>query len=310
MSPSAVVALGAMVAGAVLVGWGVVAAVADRRRAAATAYLRAGDPPDPVGLDAFASRLAEPFRRRVVRPVADRLVAVALRVTPAEHRAEIDHQLAAAGLEGRRQATDVMATEALGAGVGLAAGVVLLATGALSPVVGVACAATLVLVGFATPRAVLGRRVTARAEAIRADLPDCLDLLAISVEAGIGLEGAMAVVSERMRSPVADELTRTLQEMGLGLSRHDALTNLRDRSPVPELTRFVQALIQADQLGMPLAEVLRVQADELRARRRQWARERSAKLPVKILFPLVACIFPAVLVVILGPAIAEIGRAL
>ena len=134
--------------------------------------------------------------------------------------------------------------------------------------------------------------------------------LAISVEAGVGLEGAMEVVSERFDSPLANEFARTLSEMELGLSRKDALQNLKRRTDVPELSAFVTALIQADALGMSIGRVLKVQAGEMRTKRRQWARERAAKLPVKIIFPLVMCIFPAVLVVVIAPAASEIGQAL
>jgi tight adherence protein C len=140
-------------------------------------------------------------------------------------------------------------------------------------------------------------------------MPDTLDLLAISVEAGVGFEGALAVVCENFDSPLADEFSRTLREMELGLSRREALQNMKRRTEVPELSNFVLALTQADALGMPIGRVLKVQADEMRTRRQQWAREKAAKLPVKILFPLILFIFPAIFVVVLGPAAAEIGKA-
>jgi tight adherence protein C len=167
-------------------------------------------------------------------------------------------------------------------------------------VTGPAVLALLVVAGAAAPSVWLRRRIDERATGLRRELAETLDLLAISVEAGLGLEGAMAVVVEEGSGPLAAELARTIQEMELGVSRRDALTHLRRRCQVSEVSTFVQALVQADLLGMPLSRVLKIQADEMRTKRRQWARERAGKLPVKIMFPLVACIFPAILVVILG----------
>jgi tight adherence protein C len=141
------------------------------------------------------------------------------------------------------------------------------------------------------------------------DLPDTLDLLAISVEAGVGFEGALGVVCEHFDSPLADEFSRTLKEMELGLPRRDALQNLKKRTEVPELSNFVLALTQADVLGRPIGRVLKTQASEMRTKRRQWAREKAAKLPVKILFPLILFIFPPVFIIVLGPAAAQIGRS-
>ena len=144
--------------------------------------------------------------------------------------------------------------------------------------------------------------------AVRRDLPDVLDLMAISVEAGVGLEGAIEVVTEHFDTPLAREMGRVLREMELGLSRRVALGNLKRRLDVPELSNFVLSLVQADALGMPLSRVLHAQANEMRMRRRQWARERAARLPVKIVFPLMVFILPALFVVVIGPAVLSIGR--
>jgi len=126
----------------------------------------------------------------------------------------------------------------------------------------------------------------------------------------MGFEGALDVVCQNFDSPLAQEFSRTLREMELGLPRRDAFQNLKRRTEVPELSNFVLALVQADALGIPIGRVLKAQAAEMRSRRRQWAREKAAKLPVKILFPLVLFIFPAVLIVVLGPAASSITRAL
>lgn len=316
----AALALGA--SGAAILAAGYVLSRADGDAERGVAYLRdaTGTPGatprrrasdgEPVHHDDFSRRLSEPFRRRVVRPNLDRLAAAGSAFLPADHRARIRAQLAAAGLDAQRRPEEIIAAQVAGGLIGIALGVIVVLNGGLSLFAGVLCALVLTIIGISLPQVWLSHQVDARKEAIRRDLPDTLDLLAISVEAGVGLEGAMAVVTERMDSPLADELDRTLQEMGLGLSRHDALTNLKHRSEVPELTTFIGALLQADVLGMPIGKVLKIQATEMRAKRRQWSRERAAKLPVKMLFPLVACIFPAVLVVVLGPAISSITDAL
>lgn len=315
----------AMVAGGALAAIGCATAatgawslVAERRRTSVTTYLgeldhdgtaaaggRAGPPPT-----LFDQRLARPLVERTLAPALARMVAMVSAVTPAEYRARVRARLAAAGLDLRRRPEELIALQVGGLVVGALFAAVLLWSGALSAGVGLAAAAVLVVAGALAPMLWLRRQVDHRIASIRRDLPDVLDLLAISVEAGVGLEGALQVVTERNDTPLGDEVARTLQEMGLGLSRRDALTNLKQRSQVPELSSFVGALIQADGLGMPLGRVLKIQATEMRSKRRQWARERAAKLPVKILFPLVMCIFPAVLVVVVGPAMSQIGEAL
>ena len=142
----------------------------------------------------------------------------------------------------------------------------------------------------------------------RRDLPDILDLLAISVEAGVGLEGAIEIVGKHFDSPLAHEMSRMLREMELGVSRRIALQNMKTRIEVQDVSNFVLALVQADALGMPIGRVLRTQAHEMRLRRRQWAREKAGKLPVKIVFPLVTFILPALFVVVLGPAVMTISK--
>jgi len=307
--------IGAVVATAGLgvITAGLISARSERRGGSAAAYLHSLDGVDhgdaEVQLDDFSQRLAKPFLDRILSPAIASLVATVGSVTPSDHRVRIRTKLAQAGLDLRRRPEEIIAAQAAGAVLGALLGLAVLFSGSFATLTGILATALLVALGAFAPMAWLSRKVDDRMQAIRADLPDTLDLLAISVEAGVGLEGAMAVVTERFHSPLADEVGRTLQEMGLGLTRRDALGNLKQRSQVPELSSFVQALIQADALGMPLGRVLKVQATEMRSKRRQWARERAAKLPVKILFPLVLCIFPAVMVVVLGPAISQLKGA-
>ncbi|MFP5297946.1 MAG: type II secretion system F family protein [Actinomycetota bacterium] len=145
-----------------------------------------------------------------------------------------------------------------------------------------------------------------RQQKIARDLPEALDLLAISVEAGLGLEQAFGVVTENLTGPLGDEFMRLLREIELGVPRRQALNQLRERTDVSELSAFVVALIQADQVGAPIADVLRVQAEQVRLKRRQRAREKAAQTPVKILFPLIFFIFPALFVVTIGPGAIRI----
>lgn len=309
------VALGASITGlgVIAIVAGRLAAAEDRRTTGHAGYLRSledGESLDLSGADEFAQRLSRSFLDRVIVPTVQRLIGLVALVTPSDHRVRVRTRLAQAGLDLHRRPEEIIALQVAGAAAGVALGIVLLLSGSVSLFTGIATTVLLFVLGAAAPMVWLTRKVDERMAAIRADLPDTLDLLAISVEAGVGLEGAMSVVTERFRSPLADEMARTLQEMGLGLTRRDALSNLKLRSQVPELTSFVQALIQADTLGMPLGRVLKVQAGEMRLRRRQWAREKAAKLPVKIMLPLVFCIFPAILVVVLGPAVSQIGGAL
>jgi tight adherence protein C len=161
---------------------------------------------------------------------------------------------------------------------------------------------TLGAVVFFIPDLVLANQARERKKAIQHALPDTLDQITISVEAGLGFEAAMARAARTGDGPLNEELSRALSEIQLGAARHDALRGLVDRTHVPELRHFVLAIIQAESYGLPVAQVLRVQAKELRVKRRQRAEERALKIPVKIVFPLAICILPTLFIVILGPA--------
>jgi tight adherence protein C len=166
------------------------------------------------------------------------------------------------------------------------------------------------LLGYWLPNVVLTNAVQRRQNQIRTALADSIDLLTICVEAGLGFDAALAHVSRNTSGPLADEFYRTLQEVQLGRSRNEAMRNLADRSDVPELRAFVLAMVQADIFGVSVANVLRVQARDMRVKRRQLAEERAMKVPIKVLFPVLFCIFPALFVVILGPAIMRIADVL
>jgi tight adherence protein C len=158
------------------------------------------------------------------------------------------------------------------------------------------------------PAVRLKRAIRTRADQIFKDLPDVVDMMAIAVEAGSGFEAAIQVVCTNFTSPLTDELSIALHEMELGLSRREALQQLRDRVDLDVVRTLMLSLLQADALGIPIGRVLKSQATEVRNRRRAWAREKAAKLPVKIMFPLVLFIFPPIMALVLAPAALSFGK--
>lgn len=239
--------------------------------------------------------LAEPFTRRVLWPAWQRLAHAVWRHTPAGYRDRLRARL--------RQAGDPMSPAAFllakAAAVG-SAGLAWLA--GAGGVAGLACLA----LAWWSPDLWLARRAAARRDEIARSLPDVIDLLCVSVEAGIGFDGAVQKVSEKFGGATGAEFTQYLKEVRLGRSREEALRALVERVPLPELRSFAAAVIQAERLGVSLARVLRVQARQLRQRRRQRAEEHAMRVPVKLVFPLVFFIFPSLLAILLGPALIRI----
>jgi tight adherence protein C len=291
-----------LVVGAAVVGIG----IRQARVASGTfAYLRGAAGQDET--DAFQVRLAEPFVRRVVSPLGPRLIDRISSLTPSSYLNRIHLSLLHAGLSGTVTAEEFVTAQVVLGGLALVLATLLALSGGALGLLLLFLAPT---VGVLGPSSWLARKARERSESILKDLPDVLDLLAISVEAGTSLEQAMAIAGQHFTSPLADELVLTLREMELGLPRRQAFQNLRRRTNVHELSNVVLVLIQADALGTPISRVLRTQSHEMRDRRRQWAREKAGKLPVKVLFPMVFCIFPAMFVVLLGPAVISILHGL
>jgi tight adherence protein C len=158
------------------------------------------------------------------------------------------------------------------------------------------------------PDFVLRMKANRRREDIRAEIPDALDLLTVSVEAGMGFDGAISKLTEHMEGPLADEFALALGEMRIGESRTNALTKMMKRVNTPEFSAFVRSIIQADQIGISLGRILKVQASDTRTRRQLAAEERAMKAPIKMLFPTVLFIFPAMFIVILGPAFLNLSE--
>jgi len=257
----------------------------------------------------FHRRLTEPLHRRLVRTVTTGVAGQFERLMPRNYIAGVQRKLQLSGAIGASAGETVLGQIAFAALLGLL-GVALVVFTHPSQRFAIISLVGLPVIGLLLPNARLNRRVKERKDAILQDLPDTLDLLAISVEAGMGFEGALNVVCQYFKSPLAEEFSLTLREMELGLARRDAFQNLKRRTDVPELSNFVLALLQADALGIPIGRVLKTQAQQMRVQRRMWAREKAGKLPVKILFPLILFIFPPIMAIVIGPAAGSIGGGL
>lgn len=253
------------------------------------------------GAGTSTSRLAR-------RGIVDRLAGVVLRVRPGIDADALARQLRAAGLAHRISVHGFLvarvATTAASLGLG-----VLLAT-AVGGDRGIALALTLGGAGYAAPALVVGALARNRRRQIAPSLPDALDLIAVCVEAGLGLDAAIQQLTEQMSGPLADELDLALSEMRVGASRQEALRNLAERLDVPELTKAVRSIGQAEQQGSALGRTLGILAYEAREKRQDVAEGEANKAPVKMLFPIVGFIFPALFVVVLGPALLTIYQSL
>jgi len=158
------------------------------------------------------------------------------------------------------------------------------------------------VVGFMAPDFYLGNRASRRGQQILESLPDALDLLTISVEAGLGFDAALVKVTEKLKGPLSEEFKRAASEQRVGKSRQEALRGINERVEQKELGNFISAIIQADQLGVSMSKVLRIQSEQMRGERRQRAEEKAAKAPILIMLPTIGCIFPSLFIVILAPA--------
>ncbi len=256
--------------------------------------------------EVFATEAGTSFGQRVLDPMRGRLLGLGRRVAGRDAAERVRHKLDLAGNPAGWTVDRYLTGTVLGAVGGLAvAGVVALLLEPATPVLVLLLLAG-VVAGFFGPAMYLYQLGYERAERIRRELPDAIDLLTISVEAGLGFDAAVQQVARNTIGPLADELARVLREMQLGQSRSTSLRSLAARTSVAELRTFVGAMVQADSLGIPIGQVLRVQSHEIRVKRRQHAEERAQKVPVKITVPLILCILPCLFVVVLGPAALSI----
>jgi tight adherence protein C len=258
--------------------------------------------------DSMRKELDAPFSERVTGPMFARLTALGRRFTPSDASSRLRRKLDLAGNPPGWDSDRILAFKMLGLLVGGAVGLLVPLLGgnvAWAILFGVGLA----VFGFVLPNIVLYQTAYNRSQTIQRELPDALDLLVISVESGLGFDAALAQVARNTTGPLAEEFFRVLQEMQLGTGRSDAMRALADRTDVADLRGFITAMVQADAFGIPIANVLRIQSREMRIRRSQRAEEMAMKIPVKILFPLIFCILPALFIVILGPAAIQIMTA-
>jgi tight adherence protein C len=250
--------------------------------------------------------LEQPFFDRVLRPTIQRLSRVGRRQEGGMIQ-RIDAKLEKAGYPGGLRGADWVGVKMLSLiGFAILGFVLVLVLGGGQLPIGLLFALVGGGIGYIAPEFWLGRKMRARAMEMTLQLPDALDLLTISVEAGLGFDAALAKVVEKMEGPLVDEFRTALAEVRMGRARRDALRDVAIRADAQPVTNFIGAIVQAEQLGVPIAKVLQIQSNQLRIERRQRAEEAAAKAPVKMLFPMVGCIFPTIFIVILGPAVVTV----
>jgi tight adherence protein C len=260
-----------------------------------------------AGIAVTASGDAPGVGQRVIKPAIGRLAAWIRRVTPVGMRDDVARKLSLAG-QPRFWTAELFVAFTAATTVG---GVALgwwLGTGSDHHVLGILWVPLLGYFGFAFPRNRLAGVARRRQDSIRRDLADTIDLLTISVEAGLAFDAALLHVRRVMHGPLSDEIGRMLHEMQLGARRVDAMRHFSERTDVDELRSFVLAMTQADVFGVSVANVLRAQSVEMRTKRRQYAEEKAMKTPVKLLFPMILCILPSLLVLIVGPGWLRISQ--
>jgi tight adherence protein C len=243
------------------------------------------------------------FNDRVLTPVLDRFVGLGRRLTPNDYAERIQRKLDVAGNPPGLTVDRIVSLKVVGIGVGLVAGALfaVLLDWSLLRTVGVSVISG--VIGYYAPNLYLYQKGHDRTEQMQRALPDALDLLSISVEAGLGFDAALSQVARNTTGPLAQELARVLQEMQIGLGRSAALRALGERNALADLRSFTSAMVQADAFGIPVGQVLRVQSGEIRLKRRQRAEEQAQKVPVKIMIPLVLFILPCLFIAVIGPAV-------
>src|SRR6476469_5674948 len=255
--------------------------------------------------DVLRAELERPFAERVIAPLGERLVGIGRRLVRAGTTERIQHRLDIAGSPPAWDVSRIIGLKVLGLLV--FAGFSFLwamGTGSMLKMLVVPVAAG--AFGYVLPNILIYNAGTKRELLMQRALPDALDLLTISVEAGLGFDAAVMRVAKNTDGPLAQEFSRLLQEMQIGVGRMEAMRAMAERSTLSDLKSFCLAMVQADQLGIPIGRVLRIQSNEMRVKRRQRAEEKAQKVPVKIMVPLVLFILPCLFIVVLGPAAIRI----
>ena len=255
--------------------------------------------------------LRQPFTERVILPIIEKIGEISTRFTPQKLLQETTLKLELAGNPGRIDAATFLATRFVGAAVfGGGLLMISLLSATKWPVSRtVLVVGSFTVIGFFFPQLWLQSRINARQMEVRKALPDALDLLTICVEAGLGFDAAMSKVAEKWENELSLMFGRCIREVQLGKTQREALRDMADRLGLPELTSFVAAVIQSQILGVSLAKVLRIQSDQLRMKRRQFAEELAHKAPVKMIIPMALLTFPSIIIILMAPAAFQIGKA-
>jgi tight adherence protein C len=245
--------------------------------------------------------LQRPFSERFLRPAIERLGTFLSRSTPQKARQDLMNKLELAGKPGNLTPEDFGAVRIVSAAILAAVGLLL---GFLlgSPVYIAISAAVGAVLGYYAPVAWLQQKVDARRSDIQKGLPDAMDLLVIAVDAGLGFDAALARVTDKYKNALSEQFAKVLREVSLGRPRLEAMDEMGRSSGVEDLHNFIQAVIQSEQFGTGIGKILRIQADEMRRKRRQRAQEKAAQATLKMMLPMVGCIFPTLWIVLLGPA--------
>jgi tight adherence protein C len=254
------------------------------------------------------AELSLPFADRVIKPVFDRLGRIMSRRMEGGQLQAIQERLNLAGRPGGLTAGGFVALQLMSTVVGAALGVGLALLLTLSAPLLYLAPVAMCVVGYLAPSSTISRRIRKRQKEILLALPSALDLLTISVEAGLAFDAALTRVTDKYHNALSAEFTQVLNEVRLGRPRLEALDEMGRRNKVEELNNFLQAIIQSEQLGVGIANVLRIQSEEIRRRRRQRAEEAGQKAPIKMLIPMIGCIFPTLFIVLLGPAVIQVGK--
>jgi tight adherence protein C len=289
-----------------LVGFAFDATSTERKRAVTLLENQVSGSRSVTSANLREHELSQSFGQRVLVPFVGGAGRVARRVTPLDSRDRVAKKLMLAGSPEGWDAERIIAFKVIGAGVGFLGSLILAKLIHLEGVSFLAAVGLLSVAGFLIPDAFLARKVEERQHEVLSTLSDTLDLLTISVEAGLSLNAAIAQVVQNVPGVLSQEFARMLQEIQLGVPRSDAFRHLADRTDVEELNSFALAMIQADVFGVSIASVLRTQASQLRIKRRQAAEAKAQQTPVKIVFPLILCILPALFVIIIGPGAIRI----
>lgn len=246
--------------------------------------------------------LSQPFSQRVIRPMLVTLSKQFSKLSPSKSRAAAEKQLELAGRPNNWGATEFFGLRIF---VGLILGALIFLVTSISFGFIQAIGASLLalLLGYLSPLLWLRSKIRQRQADIVKSLPDALDLLTITVEAGMGFDGAMQKVAEKWDNNLSKGFNKVIQEMRLGVVRRTALKNMEASMEVPDVTTFIAAIIQAEQLGVSIAKILRIQSEQMRIKRRQRAEAMAQKAPIKMLFPMVFLIFPSMFIILLGPAV-------